>query len=268
MPAPGPRRKSATPAPKFQVLLDFDGTLVEPNVAIELVGEFAPDGPRIAHEVDLELHAGKITLREAWAREVEILPMDRISEMREYTVRNVPLRKGAHELLDLLQEHGIPFAIVSGGLDFYIRPVLDREGVRAPIFCDTVVADEEGETPHLAHPYGHPTCRLCGICKARVVRDHAKDQVPVVFVGDGSTDRFAAEVADVVFARHRLLTYCRERGIPHLPFEDLHPVRETMARWIGGEEVIPRRGALGVRASKCPISQELSERSEEVRGRG
>ena len=114
---PPPRRD----APRLQVLLDFDGTLVEPNVAIVLVERFCIDGPRIAHEVDLDLHAGRITLREAWARQVALLPPTRLDEMTEFVVREIPLRKGALQLLGLLREFQVPTAIVSGGLEFFIR---------------------------------------------------------------------------------------------------------------------------------------------------
>jgi 2-hydroxy-3-keto-5-methylthiopentenyl-1-phosphate phosphatase len=238
--------------------MDFDGTTVEPNVAIELVSEFVPDGARVAHQIDLDLHSGRISLREAWAREVELLPSDRYDEMAEYCRRTIPLRKGARELVELLTAHRVPVAIVSGGLDFYIRPVLEREGLDVPLFSDTVERESPGAPFRLVHPHGHPTCRLCGICKAQVVRDHAAPNTPVVFIGDGSTDRYAAEVADVVFARHRLLTYCRQQGIPHLEFEDLHPVVERVDRWLRGAEGLPVRPRTGLTGSNCPISAELA----------
>ena len=49
----------------------------------------------------------------------------------------------------------------------------------------------------------------------------------VVFVGDGlRSDSCAAGIATTVFARSRLLDYCRKNGIPALPFEDFVPVAE------------------------------------------
>lgn len=245
-PAPGP-------AP-CQVLLDFDGTFVVPNVAILLVGEFGVDGVRVAKEVDEDLHAGRITLREAWRKEVALLPAARMGEMTDYVRRNVPLRQGAREFVDLLVRHRVPVALVSGGLDFYIRTVLEREGLDLPVFADGLEVHPSGGALGVIHPHGHATCMLCGICKAQVVRDHSEPGLPAVFLGDGGTDRYAAEVADVVFARHRLKAYCEREGIPHIAFENFPEVTERMAPWLEGRERVPRRGHTGLAHSPCPIS--------------
>jgi 2-hydroxy-3-keto-5-methylthiopentenyl-1-phosphate phosphatase len=242
---------------QLRVFLDFDGTLVGPNVAIELVERFCEDGQRVAHEVDEELHAGRLTLREAWARQVALIPPGRVDEMVQFAVREIPLRKGAREFLGLLRDYSVPTAIVSGGLDFFIRPVLEREGLDFPLFSDTVQSDAEGRLS-VAHPFGHSSCRLCGICKAQVIVGNGSYGIRNVFVGDGSTDKYAAEVADIVFARHRLKLYCESAGIPFFPFEGFEPVTSQVGRWLSGVEPLPPRRPAGISASVCPISSALS----------
>jgi 2-hydroxy-3-keto-5-methylthiopentenyl-1-phosphate phosphatase len=260
--APSHPTPTGTPPPsangrRLQILLDFDGTLVEPNVAIVLVEKFCPDGERVAHEVDEELHAGRITLREAWARQVALLPPARLDEMVEFVVREVPLRQGADRLLKLLRDFEVPTAIVSGGLEFFIRPVLAREGLTYPLFADGL--DRDGESRlRVVHPYGHPTCRLCGICKANVTVGFARPAVSTVFIGDGSTDKYAAEVAEVVFARRRLKEYCARSGIPFFPFEDFDPVTDRLQGWLTGADPLPPPRARGLLTSACPISQDLA----------
>ena len=256
-PAAGASGPSSNGA-RLQVLLDFDGTLVEPNVAILLVEKFCPDGPKVAHEVDLDLHAGRITLREAWARQVALLPADRLDEMTEFVVREVPLRRGAGRLLGLLRDFKVPTAIVSGGLEFFIRPVLAREGLEYPLYADAL---ELGADAHLrvVHPHGHPTCRLCGICKANVTVGFGAGDVATVFIGDGSTDKYAAEVAEIVFARHRLKDYCARAGIPFFPFDDFDPVTDRLQGWVSGTEPLPPPRLRGLRTSACPISQSLAQ---------
>lgn len=244
-----------TPAPPFRMLVDFDGTLVEPNVAILLVEEFCEDGKRLAHEVDEQLHAGQITLREAWARQVALLDGNRLDEMARWAVAHTPLRAGAPELLALLRRHAIPTSIVSGGLEFYIRPVLANAGIDLPVLSDTVVPRPGGRL-ELDHPYGHATCRLCGICKAQVAYPPGGPSIRTAFAGDGSTDRYAAEVADLVFARRRLKLFCEKAGIPHVPFDDFPPVTAQLEAWLDRGEPLPPPRRLGVAGTACPISAE------------
>lgn len=247
--------RASPPNDRLRVILDFDGTLVEPNVAILLVEEFVPNGHAIAHEIDQELHAGRLGLREAWQRQAALLPVDRIPEMARFVRDRVPLRGGARDLLNLLGRHQVPVTVVSGGLEFYIREVLEREGIALPVQSDHLVVAPDGKA-QVVHPYGHPTCRLCGICKARIV-DRGDSRLRTVFVADGSTDRYGAEVADIVFARRRLLDYCRRVGIPCFPFEDFVPVTEQFARWLDDGADLPPVRRRGLAGTACPISQQL-----------
>lgn len=238
----------------FRMFIDFDGTLVDPNVAILLVEEFCPDGKRLAHEIDELLHTGQITLREAWRRQVELMRVDQIPEMVDWAVRHIPFRDGAMDLLALLRRHNVPTSVVSGGLDFYIAPILRKAGIDLPVYCDGVEVVDGGML-EVIHPYGHATCRLCGICKAQIVRNSEGDHLRTVFAGDGSTDRYAAEVADIVFARRRLKLYCDKASIPYYPFEAFGPVTQQLERWLTGVEPLPLARRVGVSASACPISQ-------------
>ena len=253
---PGKASGFDRPSVPLRVWVDFDGTLVLPNVAIVLVERFGTNGKAVAREVDELLHQGKITLREAWEREVAILPPDRLNEMVEYAVEHSPLRPGARELVALLDRHQIPVSVISGGVDFYIRPILEHPGIDWPFLSDVLVRHPDGHLG-VTHPHGHATCRLCGICKAQSVR--SEPGFTTVFIGDGSTDRYAAEVADVVFARGRLLSYCRSRGIPSREYEDLGPVLGWLKTRIetGGSATDPR--GRGLTDSPCPISRELAD---------
>ncbi|EQD47420.1 2-hydroxy-3-keto-5-methylthiopentenyl-1-phosphate phosphatase, partial [mine drainage metagenome] len=150
--------------------VDFDGTLVEGNVAKLLVSEFIPDGDGLADTIDRALHEGRITLREAWARQTALLPWDRYDEMIRFVRERVPLRAGAREFVALAQAYRIPVTVVSGGLDFYIHEILDRDRLALPVRSDRLTGVPEGR-PRLEYPHGHRTCRECGTCKAGIVTD-------------------------------------------------------------------------------------------------
>jgi 2-hydroxy-3-keto-5-methylthiopentenyl-1-phosphate phosphatase len=239
------------------VLLDFDGTLAETNVAVTLLERFSPEAMPSFHAISRLFHAGRLTLREAWDRQAALFRAEDRKPMEEFVRTHVRLRPGARELLELLRAHSVPTAVVSGGFDFYIRALLEREGISLPVYSDIAAPRASGPVEVL-HPHGNPECLRCGICKARFVRDGQQQGRRVVYVGDGATDEYAAETADIVFARRRLVELCTAAGIPFYPFEDLHPVRREMERWLAGTVPWPdpRRG--GRPGSPCPISTEMA----------
>jgi 2-hydroxy-3-keto-5-methylthiopentenyl-1-phosphate phosphatase len=245
-----------SPPPLLRVSLDFDGTLVEPNVAKLLVSEFILGGSEIADLIDRDLHAGRITLREAWARQTALLPWDRFEAMARFVRDHVPLRPGAREFLALAKEYRIPVTIVSGGLDFYIREVLHREHLKLPVRADKL-RGVRGGRPRLDYPYGHRTCHQCGTCKAGIVTEGFGGSATVL-IADGTTDRYAAEVADLVFARGRLLDFCQSVEIPCYEFENFPPVTAQFRRWLEREEEVPRATHRGRAGSNCPISSALA----------
>jgi 2-hydroxy-3-keto-5-methylthiopentenyl-1-phosphate phosphatase len=73
------------------------------------------------------------------------------------------------------------------------------------------------------------TCDSCGeSCKRSIVRELA-DEDELVYVGDGFSDRCAAEASDLVFATRGLADYLDERGISYERFDDFHDVARGLA---------------------------------------
>ena len=57
---------------------------------------------------------------------------------------------------------------------------------------------------------------------------------PAIFVGDGLSDRYAVESADLVFAKDGLASYCTANSIEHIPFQNLGEVASHIDRWLAG----------------------------------
>lgn len=75
-----------------------------------------------------------------------------------------------------------------------------------------------------------------------------KTDAPAIFVGDGLSDRYAAESADLVFAKDGLASYCTENSIEHIPYQNLGDVAAHLDRWLAGrlflrEETLARVSA-------------------------
>jgi 2-hydroxy-3-keto-5-methylthiopentenyl-1-phosphate phosphatase len=88
-----------------------------------------------------------------------------------------------------------------------------------------------------------------------VIRQLRCNGSPVIFIGDGLSDRFAARAADVVFAKRQLLSYCREHDIICQPFETFAEVEtqiEAMMQSSIAEEA-PKRRESSVRTRKLKV---------------
>ena len=96
--------------------------------------------------------------------------------------------------------------------------------------------------PEITFPGGHPACFVCGTCKRERVRAHQAGGRVVVFVGDGTSDRYAAHHADVVFANGSLERWCCEVGWPHRSWDRFSEIGAwTRAAFANGE--LPRAAA-------------------------
>jgi 2,3-diketo-5-methylthio-1-phosphopentane phosphatase len=145
-------------------------------------------------------------------------------EMMALVRERVHLRPGFKELRDFCCKHLTPLAIVTNGLDFYVRALLEREGLADVPFYSV----ETAFTPQgirYSYPYSDAACPVnWGNCKCLVLDTFRRKGYRIAYVGDGRSDFCPALQADIVFARSSLSQHCLARGIPFVPFEEFHTV--------------------------------------------
>ena len=158
---------------------------------------------------------------------MDVLPRD--SALLRGDAAQMPQDESFPAFVTQVRERGAVVEIVSDGLGFYVKPNLERLGVR-----DLFVATNENRVENggdgLSFPFGHPSCFVCGTCKRERVRLHQAAGRVVVFVGDGTSDRYAAAHADMVFAKGALARICAEQGWPYLEWDRFVEVASEVAR--------------------------------------
>jgi 2-hydroxy-3-keto-5-methylthiopentenyl-1-phosphate phosphatase len=100
----------------------------------------------------------------------------------------------------------------------------------APFGVDVITSRVDFERGLLEFPHADPECSCagCGTCKRTPLLDARARGRTTVLVGDGTSDREAARVADRVFAKGALAGWCRAAGIVHTGFTRLTEVRTAL----------------------------------------
>ena len=99
-------------------------------------------------------------------------------------------------------------------------------GLGVPILTNAV----DWSTGRLEFPHEDRCCpcTTCGVCKQAPVKDARHRGRTTVLVGDGTSDRKAALLADVVFAKGLLARWCRGAGVPFVEFDGLAGVHDAL----------------------------------------
>lgn len=210
---------------KRAVLTDFDGTITRTDVAEDILEAFAP------HEwwsIEEEHRARKIGTRETMVRQFALVRAKE-ADMLRFVDEHVALDETFPPFVAACRERGIPVEIVSEGLDFYLRHLLERWRIDVPARTNRTTF--EGDRVRISYPYADPTCNLCGTCKLRRLFDLRVAGYHVAYVGDGHSDLCPAVEADLVFAKKELADLCREEAIDFIPFDTFADVRREMEEW-------------------------------------
>ena len=197
------------------VFVDFDGTISEADTGVHLLERLAASGWR---EVSEAYKRGEIGSRECLLDEWELLPSD--EELLRSVAREVPIDPGAAPLLDALRGAGAEVTMVSDG--FGIRADEVASELRVPLLSNAA----DWRTGRLEFPHEDRCCACssCGTCKQAPIKDARHRGLTTVLIGDGASDRKAALLADVVFAKGPLAAWCEHNGVPCRRFERLADV--------------------------------------------
>ncbi len=219
----------------LQVWIDFDGTISRKDVLDELIRNFAiNESWRLIEERWL---AGLIGSRECLSQEFSLINISR--EQLNSFLDQIELDPGIGPLLALLRQHGVPTAVLSDGIERFIRRILLRHGITKLEIRANKVSHRAGRMT-LSCPHASRECvsnaAHCKCASADALRHPARR---TVYIGDGRSDLCPARSADFVFAKGILANTLAHEHIPFIPYVTLHDVTAVLSRaWSAKVEAV------------------------------
>jgi 2-hydroxy-3-keto-5-methylthiopentenyl-1-phosphate phosphatase len=228
---------------KWQVLVDFDGTIAPDDPTDRLFERFADPHWRV---LETAWQSGQISSRECMRRQVGLL---RVTPARlDAEIGTVRIDPGFPAFLEFCSRRGAEVKVVSDGLDRVIGQALRSAGISVPFFANRLEW-VGGDRWQLAFPHASSDCQVGSAnCKCSHARPGLR---PRVVIGDGRSDFCMSARADFVIAKGALASHCRAHGRAHATFVDFHEVAARLAAWLVGTERTPK-AASHVHAAASP----------------
>lgn len=232
---------STTPSTYRQpvVCSDFDGTITERDVIAMVFEAFGPIGWRDV--VRQMLKDRTLSIRQGFSHVFRHMTGSHYDAIHRFVLNEVRLRPGVRDTVAWCHAHGVPFMIVSGGLDSIIHAIMHREGIthyelysnRALYYADRI---------EVINPWANADCApcgRCGCCKLDVMDRYPAPAYYRLVVGDSLTDWGACQRADEIFATGHLIDLCQEANLPHTTFQTFDPLLTRLQALVATPQPVP-----------------------------
>jgi 2-hydroxy-3-keto-5-methylthiopentenyl-1-phosphate phosphatase len=207
---------------KTAYVVDFDGTITTKDLSSELAAFY---GGSAYMEIEQTYRRREIPIK-TWLRKIaEHMPAD-LDLLLTRALQWAELRPGFERFLEHAREEGSPVIIASDGFGFYIEPILKEYSLLDHI---TAIYRNEtlpgpGGTLKINNPHEHSICSVCGNCKAAHVVALKQQGYSIIYIGDGSNDRFGASWGDYVCARDKLVELSRQYNFNYSQWIDFYDI--------------------------------------------
>ena len=139
----------------WTILCDFDGTVSVEDITDSLLERFARPGWQ---KIEQAWRRGEIGSHDCMAEQIALFDASR-EEIDEH-LDSMMIDRAFGAFVAEVEAAGIPLAIVSDGLDYAIRRILDSHGLgRLPIIANRLEITGP-RSWRLDFPHGSPACRI------------------------------------------------------------------------------------------------------------
>ncbi len=211
---------------KTAIQCDFDGTVVEEEISVLLLEEFADGNWK---EIDDAYYDGKITIKDCTKRIFSMIKADE-KTLADFVLRSdrIKVRGGFVDLCNYCKHKGYYFTIVSNGLRFYIEAIINDLGIsNVDIFAAQNHFNPGGMEVEFIGPDGNDSETDFKEAFTNILK---KQGYRVFCIGDSISDIYTARRADTVFAAGSLQEICQKERLEYIPFNDFHDVTNSLKR--------------------------------------
>jgi len=215
---------------KKLVLCDFDGTITREDVGHNFLNKFTKEN---WEDIDRDYVEGKIGSRDAYTKIAKLIVGTK-EEMVDFICNESLLDPDFKKFYLFCMDKGVDVKILSDGFGLYIDALLNYHGISGIEYFANEIAFRNKDRIEIDFPFHNPECGCCGNCKRTILKRFQDEYDHIIFVGNGLSDRCAAEEADEVYAKSVLYSYCIEKEITCWNYDDFSDIKKNLTKNIRG----------------------------------
>ncbi len=206
----------------LKVFIDFDGTITMEDVGEAIFTKFG-DAEKVKGIID-NLLKDKISSRQCWDELCESVNDIKKHELDEF-IDLIDVDPTFVSFVKYCSENEIEIVVLSDGFDYYINRLFNKTGLSGiKYYSNKLFVDEQGILA-TEYPYFDADSPTSANCKKNHIINHSSDDDFTIYIGDGNSDKEAAQYCDFIFAKKGLARFCSMERISFYPFNNFDDIK-------------------------------------------
>jgi len=224
----------------IKVFVDFDGTITTEDVGEAIFRKFGQKEK--VNRIIKDLLSDRISSRQCWdelCESVSVIDkyeLDKFIDLLEVDPTFIGFVK-------FCNENDLEFVVLSDGFNYYIDRVFNKAGLSGiKYYSNRLFVDEDGK---LSADYLHydADSSTSANCKRNHIINHSSDDDYTIYIGDGNSDKDAAQYCDFIFAKDGLARFCSMERISFYPFNNFSDVKDKITELMNKKNLRKRHQA-------------------------
>lgn len=199
--------------------IDFDGTITKQDSLDILFEEYANESWKVYDKKWEKQEIGSLeNLSYAFSS------FNITQEKLDFIINQLEIDSSFYDFIKYLDKSNYEYIILSEGIDYIIKSTLIKNAPKdfnIKLLNDLKICSNHFDDNRISFNSNYNceniiSCKVCSNCKYMITQQiESKEKI---YIGDGLSDRFGILNCDKVYAKGKLIDYCKENKIKHTKF--------------------------------------------------
>ncbi|MDT3695001.1 MAG: MtnX-like HAD-IB family phosphatase [Ignavibacterium sp.] len=225
---------------EIKIFADFDGTITLQDIGEAIFNKFGD--ARKVDEIITNLLEDKISSKQCWDELCDSAGTVDLNELIDF-VNTMEIDKTFITFTEFCNKNDLEMIVLSDGFDFYIDKMFEKYRLKGLKYYSNNLKIERNGRLSAGYPHYDADSPTSANCKRNHIINHSSDEDYTVYIGDGNSDKEAAQYCDFIFAKKDLARFCSMERISFYPFNSFDDVQNKLVELMNKKNLRKRHQA-------------------------